>query len=526
MKKFFIFCCCVVFISRQYISAQLCDDRDKISFTGSAPAPWAINGQVDDWQTILGPFTGNNIIPYNPPRASDFNWSTERAGLLQGDLDHPDPGHDLSFQAFTNDDYNVYFYFRKVNVTNGPGSFMYFLDIDHDGYMELGEPVIGAQYNGQHVGALTLYKFIPDPSSNYVAGKGNYIAEPPHGFMDGFTVSGFVEKVFTSNKLPVSIPLNNNEVFDVALTENGFGIELSIPWKYLRNYETEGAALATTDVFIYHLSLLKGGGPGYKAEDVVDNIGNCCKKMTASSSSVVVVSPQSGVQTSSPGSYKLHAVLQNLTNAYEEYSAVSLQITDIILYPGQQVTPSDITVAIYRDWNVNGIIDPEDDGVVMEPNGSNFVYTAPALIPIIAVAAPNATGAFIITINLAPGKISSMTTLFSPRVRFGGFISEVLSLIYCTENTGGGGKPINPIGFTLEESFESKPAKGESSVWLPAGRGNAEINVMTATGANIRSWSHVTNDKVVLNGLKPGIYFVRVYYPGSGKQYILKLISQ
>src|SRR5687767_5591030 len=156
MRKYFIIICFLAIISSQ-VGAQFCSpESDKVSFTGIAPAPWGIDGQVRDWQTLLGPFTGNNLNPYNPPARSAFNWSSERNDFPRGDLDQPDPAHDLTFQAFTNDDYNVYFYFRKLNASNSPGSFMYFIDLNHDGIMALGEPVISAQYNGHHVGALTM----------------------------------------------------------------------------------------------------------------------------------------------------------------------------------------------------------------------------------------------------------------------------------------------------------------------------------------------------------------------------------
>src|SRR5688572_13196074 len=190
MRKHFIITCFLAIISSQLLRAQFCSpDTAKVSFTGIAPAPWGIDGQVSDWETLLGPFTGNNINPYNPPRRSAFNWSNERKDFRQGDFDQPDPSHDLTFQAFTNDDRSVYFYFRKLNASNSPGSFMYFIDINHDGFLALGEPVIGAQFNAHHVGALTMYKFIPDTTTDYVAGLGNRITSTDL-FVDGYTVSG------------------------------------------------------------------------------------------------------------------------------------------------------------------------------------------------------------------------------------------------------------------------------------------------------------------------------------------------
>ena len=68
MKKSFILIILVSLIGILGLHAQCTNDRlvDKIKFSGAAPSPWAINGQVNDWTTILGPATGNNAFPYTP----------------------------------------------------------------------------------------------------------------------------------------------------------------------------------------------------------------------------------------------------------------------------------------------------------------------------------------------------------------------------------------------------------------------------------------------------------------------------
>ena len=542
MRKLFIVGFCLTIISNQLLQAQFCSpDSAKAAFSGIAPAPWGIDGQINDWNTLLGPFTGSNLNPYNPPRRSAFNWSTERPGFNLGDRDQPNPAHDLSFQAFTNDDYNIYFYFRKTNVSKSPGSFMYFIDLNHDGYMALGEPVIGAQYNGQHVGVLTMYKFIPDTTSNYVPGKGNRIASNDAA-MDGFTVSGTVEKVFTANKIPTNMQLESGEVFDAAITESGYGMELAVPWSFLRNYETGGSPLLTSSVFIYHLTLQKGGGPGYNTEDVEDNIGNCCQFITASSPAAYEISSDSRVLSSTSTEYRIHVVIQNLTNAIEAYNAVSVELKNMVLKAGASLTPEEVSVSVYVDGNVNGIVDPGEYGLIFENFANTFSFHTPQLLPLTAAAGPLGKGAFIIVLTLPANKVTSLRLEFAPSIRFS---ASILAAIYCTENTGGG-KPINPIGFTLEENVESKtrrttnaekenlietpivfpnPSKNEATIRLPVNTGPADIQLMNALGATVQTWKKVSTASLQIRNLKAGSYFIKVMYPGSGKQYLLRLLA-
>ena len=130
-----------------------------------------------------------------------------------------------------------------------------------------------------------------------------------------------------------------------------------------------------------------------------------------------------------------------------------------------------------------------------------------------------------------------------PVSRFSGGI--LLGQIYCVENTGGG-KPINPIGFSLEEGFENKnrkatntekenlieapivfpnPAKNEAAIRLLANTGPADIQLMNALGATVQTWRKVNSSTLQIKNLKAGSYYIRVSYPGSGKQYLLRLIA-
>ena len=68
-------------------------------------------------------------MPYYPPNSSGFNWSRdgkinrEPNFAILPEYDSPTPDRDLIFDAFTNDDYNVYFYFRRLNNKNSKTHF-------------------------------------------------------------------------------------------------------------------------------------------------------------------------------------------------------------------------------------------------------------------------------------------------------------------------------------------------------------------------------------------------------------------
>ena len=75
-------------------------------FPGLAPSPWSIDGQIQDWETILGPVSTNPIFPFGTTGTQNYY---DKYGT--NDPDDPDPKGDLRVLSTVQDDYNVYFYF-------------------------------------------------------------------------------------------------------------------------------------------------------------------------------------------------------------------------------------------------------------------------------------------------------------------------------------------------------------------------------------------------------------------------------
>jgi len=196
MKKILLFLFILVvagFTTETY--SQCNPNTPVIKFTGgSGIAPFNIGenpNQIVDWETyILGPGSGVANTPFNPPASSGANWSQDGIDGVD-DLDSPQSARDLRFFAFTYDNYNVYFYFRRINNGNAQNTFMYLMDVNADGFMDAGEPVIRANFNSGGVSAFGIHNYVPNMALDYVSGKGNYMTKPtaPNaGLADGYSV--------------------------------------------------------------------------------------------------------------------------------------------------------------------------------------------------------------------------------------------------------------------------------------------------------------------------------------------------
>src|SRR5580765_1294105 len=200
--------CLTTVLNAQNIEFPCIPGWPKICFDSRSPVPTSpmiIDGQVSDWQTLLGPGTGDVNYPYSPPLfyphsslpnetslLSVLNWFLD--GGSSGDLDHPEPSRDLRFFSELCDGSNFDFYFRRIANGNTENGFFYFFDVNGDGFMGEGEPVITAHFNSKLISGIFLGKYVPDITHDFVEGKGNYMKALPtapvgtRGFADGYTI--------------------------------------------------------------------------------------------------------------------------------------------------------------------------------------------------------------------------------------------------------------------------------------------------------------------------------------------------
>ena len=440
MKRFlllFVFTMLVCCFGLAQVESNCDKHAPKISFTGKAP--WSIDGKMDDWQTILGPYTGvtntsHQFFPYTPPRTSSFNWVIDGNELiyLNGedysvDPDYPQPQSDLHFLSFTHDDYNVYFYFRRLAVDASSNSFYYFLDINSDEVMSDGEHVIHGSFNNTSITAFTLSRYVVNKTVNYnngllrnvfgdvvgTADPGNFMDANQYGAtreggeyidwpIDKFPLSGSLVEVFNAASVPGSEKPKKGEVFAAALTEGGYGVELSIPIRYLRlwivqqeknekkdkeskgkgkgrdkiKYEKTDPINLRTDIFFYHVSMQNNDGP-YNPIQVVDNAGSCSSGVGISGN----VNLSSSIVTTvlEPGhSYKFDITYQNLVS-----KATEVGIENIILHTSKDfetpIAATDYLITIYPDYNCNGKIDPGVEDLIDRYGnklGNDYAFTS------------------------------------------------------------------------------------------------------------------------------------------------------
>jgi hypothetical protein len=403
-------------------------NAEKKSFNGKAP--FAIDGQISDWEIILGQSTGDAFKPFVLPDTTAFNWAIDpdqaigtnspfclcssNEGTVCSIEENPIPmqpaqDQNIRLSALIHDDFNVFFYFRRLARTNSPNSFYYFCDVNADGHMKEGEPVFHATFTGNTITSLTLSRYIPNKTTDFILGKGNPLGrEDEEQGKIYITVQdnpmyGTLEEVFNSNNIPSRHQLKKKELFDAAITEGGLGVELAIPWRYLSiwfvdkriekklldqledlfdhqwvnpwldkwkdklkrllgNKWKNTRPLKSGDIFFYKLSMKQGGGQ-YSAADVVDHAGDFCGGVGRSGDVSFNTSISPPVFLPGTG-YRIKLSYTNLTNATEIFGIERIILSNIQLEeafePSQEEANSSEAV-VYKDKNCNGKIDPGEN---------------------------------------------------------------------------------------------------------------------------------------------------------------------
>lgn len=124
-------------------AASFCGGGDGIPLTYSPIAPIDIDGNVADWGTTSQAGTvlndGDNNVTDGP-----LDGLTDRDAPIQS------TGRDIIQFSFTYDDTWLYFYTERIGSTSNTQTFLYYADVDDDGYQEGGEPVIVAEWQGNN----------------------------------------------------------------------------------------------------------------------------------------------------------------------------------------------------------------------------------------------------------------------------------------------------------------------------------------------------------------------------------------
>jgi len=488
------------------LNAQCNFDQEMpfIKFNGIAPAPWAIDGLITDWQTIFA-YPANN-------------------SLESVDLDHPAPAGDIRKLAHTYDSKNVYFYFRRLDNSGNPPSYYFFCDLNFDGYMNAGEPVIGGRFSGNS--PITLFSYQVDPTTN-VSGKGNIMYDLATTKTDGFSMKGTTQRIFNSNQVPAAYALQNGEKFGAAVTEDGFGVELAVPWRFLRNWVTNSAALVAGNALAYHLSLQSGPSNAnftYSLNNVTDNMANCCRQLNY----LPLPTPAYSFSHTTSGlninaSFSFH----NLTNQPIKAGIYTISFTNLTgtginpFQPGFINVYIDNVPLVFDDGSYNS------DGTISYINysssGAGPGSTQSQNIRVEIPAGSPVTG---YKVSLNP--LSASYNLYFLDCDFssalgGGVGGPPIILDVTTENRNRGNLGIDNGANTNELlTVYPNPSRGETNVALPAG-GKGVLRIEDMSGKLIRQIS-VNKPTAVISDLHPGFYMVRFISSVSGKIYQSKLM--
>jgi uncharacterized repeat protein (TIGR01451 family) len=167
-----------------YSSSCICGFVDGQPSLASTLNPVAIDGDMSDWGIFIADYDNNACDgPATNPNPPPDPWPDR-------DIQPVSEGRDLVQFTWTYDQTYLYLYTARTDTAsnNNINKFVYYADIDNDGLVETGEPVIGAIWQGSN--------------QNVNVSIGSYVAFAPSGdatvdslgFGDGYSMPGTVDK--------------------------------------------------------------------------------------------------------------------------------------------------------------------------------------------------------------------------------------------------------------------------------------------------------------------------------------------
>jgi len=319
-----------------------------------------LDGNMADWAPVHAD-TDNNVC------------DGPSGGLLDRDAPVQSTGRDLTHFAFTWDLNNIYLFTERSGSANNTQSFVYYADIDNDGLMETGEPVIGVTWRGSNR-QINVYTF------TYVAqaAGGDPLADGS-GFSDGYTLPGsFANVPSTGNP-------NRTGVWGSA---SGMQMEFFITWAEL--------GIAPGSPFTFHVSSSNAalGSNSFTAQ-IDDNLSGCGGTPGSTVVPGVTFAPdRSLVGFASQTTASAHTIT-NTGNASDNYDLSSVSAGDF----------APTAISYYQDVDANGIISAPDI-LLTDTNGDGNPNT-PVLAPAEAI---DVLVAYDIPAGVSNGDLATVTT--------------------------------------------------------------------------------------------------------------------
>lgn len=201
-------------------------------------ATMSIDGDTADWAPIHAD-VDNNVC------------DGPSGGLADRDAPVQSTGRDLTHFAYTWDNTNIYLFTERTGSASNIQSFAYYADVDNDGFMETGEPVIGVTWRGSNR-RVEVYIF----TYQAVAPGGDPMGDG-NGFGDGYTLPGSFVNV-------PSQPVRSGTWGSTT----GQQMEFWITWAEL--------GLAPNSPFTFHVASSNAAlGAGSFTSQIDDNLSGC-----------------------------------------------------------------------------------------------------------------------------------------------------------------------------------------------------------------------------------------------------------
>jgi hypothetical protein len=319
-----------------------------------------LDGNMADWAPVHAD-TDNNVCD------GPANGLTDRDAPVQS------TGRDLTHFAFTWDQSNIYLFTERFGSANNTQSFVYYADIDNDGLMETGEPVIGVTWRGSNR-SINVYTF------TYVAqtAGGDPLVDGS-GFSDGYTLPGSF-----ANVPPTGNP-NRTGVWGSA---SGMQMEFFITWAEL--------GVAPGSPFTFHVSSSNAAlGSNSFAAQIDDNLSGCGGGPGSTVVPGVSVAPDRSLVGFASQTVAGAHTITNTGNASDFYDLTSVSAGDF----------APTAISYYQDVDANGIVSAPD--VLLTDTNGNGDPDTPVLAPAEVI---EVLVAYDIPAGVSNGDLATVTT--------------------------------------------------------------------------------------------------------------------
>ena len=286
-----------------------------------------VNGNMGDWASV---------------HADQDNNVCDGAGSSDRDAPVQSTGRDLTHFAFTYDANNIYLFTERVGAPSNTQTFVYYADVDNDGLMETGEPVIGVTWQGSNR-RINVYVF-------------TYVSQAPggdpmvdaNGFADGYTLPGSFANVPSTGS-----PMRSGNWGSAS----GLQMEFFVTWAEL------GVAPGTPFTFHVSSSNASLGASSFTAQ-VDDNLSGCGGGLGSTAQPGVTFTPDIGLNGISG---QVAAAVHTLTNTGNISDSFDIDTT----------TGGDFTagVSFYEDTDGSGTLTAADT-LLTDTDGDALPNTA------------------------------------------------------------------------------------------------------------------------------------------------------